>query len=192
AAPSGMRAPRFCSAEGHTVSPVTLTVADVVISGPVAIWRDYSGRTKTLDRYDLAPAGDPGLLADDEIRRTWIVASRISADERARLVIRAATAPWHDVPADSELAAADPAERDGLFDKAAMLYHHFAVPHQRGIGRSKIHKVLHLKRRGLYPVLDRNLVRLYKARAREWVDVIPGAAAGDSVTYWAASRSDLT
>jgi Family of unknown function (DUF6308) len=120
------------------------------------------------------------------------VASRISEEERTRLVVRAATAPWHDVPAGSELAAANPAERDGPFDKAAALYYHFAVPHERGIGRSKIHKVLHLKRPCLYPLLDRNLVHLYKVRARDWIDVIPGAAAGDSVTYWAAIRADLT
>jgi hypothetical protein len=95
------------------------------------------------------------------------------------------------VTGTDQLAAANPAERDAPFDKAAALYHHFAVPHERGIGRSKIHKVLHLKRPCLYPVLDRNLVHLYKARARDWIDVILGAAAGDSITYWAAIRADL-
>jgi len=86
---------------------VTLTVAGIAIADHMAIWRDYGGWTKTLDRYDLAPAGEPDLLTDDEVRRTRIVASRISEEERTRLVVRAATAPWHDVPAGSELAAGD-------------------------------------------------------------------------------------
>ena len=145
---------------------MTLTVAGIDIGDPMATWRDYSRRARTLDQYDLAPNGDPDVLLDDEVRRTRIVASRISEDERTRLAIRAATAPWHMIPADSDLVAADPAERGGLFDNAAALYYHFAVPHQHGLGRSKIHKVLHFKRRGLHPVLDRNLVRLYRARAR--------------------------
>jgi hypothetical protein len=147
---------------------------------------------RTLREYDLAGAGDPAVLVASEVERTWIIASRITRREGAWFLRRAADAPWGGVSADADLACADPAGRGDLFDNAAALYWHFTTPHQPGIGPAKIHKVLHVKRPRLYPVLDRLVRRLYRAQAREWVNRIPDTRPGDSVTFWAAIRHDLT
>lgn len=60
-----------------------------------------------------------------------------------------------------------------------------------GLGPAKIHKVLHVKRPLVYPVLDRLIRRLYRVQARNWIDQLPDAHPGDSVTFWAAIREDL-
>ena len=92
---------------------------------------------------------------------------------------------------EADLASADPAQRGGLFDKAAALYWHFTIPHNAGIGPAKIHKVLHVKRPQFYPVLDRLVRRLYRVQARTWINQIPDTRRGDSVTFWAVIRDDL-
>jgi hypothetical protein len=59
---------------------------------------------------------------------------------------------------------------------------------------AKVHKILHLKRPGLYPILDDRIKRLYKPCAVTWPQRLPyleGVAAGDSPPYWAAFREDL-
>jgi Family of unknown function (DUF6308) len=171
---------------------VALTVAERVVRDPVEFWRRYAIRTRTLREYDLAGAGDPAILVAGEVTRTRIIASRVTRQEGAWFLRRAADAPWDGVSADADLACADPAGRGGLFDNAAALYWHFTTPHQAGIGPAKIHKVLHVKRPGFYPVLDRLVRRLYRAQALRWVDGIPDTQPGDSVTFWAAIRQDLT
>jgi hypothetical protein len=170
---------------------VALTVAGREISDPLEIWHDYAARTRTLLGYDLAGVGDPGRLTRDEIWRTRIISSRISHAECARLLDRANTAPWQRVPVNSDLADADPVRRGGLLDGAAALYWHFIIPREPGLGPAKIHKMLHVKRPALYPVLDRRIRRLYAAQAGAWGSRLPEARPGDSVTFWAAIREDL-
>jgi hypothetical protein len=155
------------------------------------IWQGYSGRSRTLLGYDLAGTGDPVTLTQDEVKRTRIIASRVTNEECARFLKRARNAPWGDVSTDSDLACADPAWRGGIFDKAAALYWHFTAPHEVGIGPAMVHKVLHLKRPLLYPVLDRLVRRLYRTQAKAWVNELPDTRPGDSVTFWAAIRADL-
>jgi hypothetical protein len=155
------------------------------------MWQDYARRTRTLHGYDLAGVGDPTSLTPSEVERTWIIASRISREECVRLVNRAANAPWACVAVDAHLADADPAQRSGLFDRAAALYWRFTTPHEAGLGVAKIHKVLHIKRPSFYPVLDRLIRGLYRVPARAWANQLPGARRGDSVTFWAAIRADL-
>jgi hypothetical protein len=54
------------------------------------------------------------------------------------------------------LADADPDATGGDFDHAADLYWYFTSPDRiRGVGVAKLHKVLHVKRPGLYPILDK-------------------------------------
>jgi uncharacterized protein DUF6308 len=173
------------------VRSVTLIIDGRVIDDPMTIWRGYAGRTRTLNNYDLAGQGNPGILTEGDVARTRIIASRISRDECERLLKRADGAPWDCVSAEADLAAADPARRGGLFDQAAALYWHFTVPHEAGLGPAKIHKVLHVKRPGVYPVLDRLVRRLYRVQARKFTGLIPGARPGGSVTFWAAIREDL-
>ena len=155
------------------------------------IWQGYASRTRTLREYDLASSGNPAILTEAEVARTRIIRSRISRKECAHLLERAADAPWSCVGSEAGLASADPAGRGGLFDKAAALYWHFTTPREKGIGPAKIHKVLHVKRPRLYPVLDRLVRRLYRVKARAWVNQFPDAHTGDSVTFWAAIREDL-
>lgn len=168
---------------------MVLTVAGRVVPDPMEIWQDYARRTRTLHGYDLAGTGDPAILTASEVKRTRIIASRISRKECVRLVNRAAEAPWAFVAVDADLADADPSQRGGLFDQAAALYWHFTTPHEAGLGPAKIHKVLHLKRPSVYPVLDRLIRRLYRAQARAWVSQLPDVRPGDTVTFWAATTT---
>lgn len=110
-------------------------------------------------------------------------------------VRRALAAPWDSVAADAHLADADPSEPDGLFADAARLYWSFTWPERiTGVSVAKVHKILHLKRPGLYPILDERVKSLYRSRAAEWTDRLShlgGITLADSPPYWAAFREDL-
>jgi len=57
-----------------------------------------------------------------------------------------------------------------------------------------VHKILHLKRPGLYPILDNRIKRLYKPSAAAWpgrLQYLRGVTVTDSPPYWAAFREDL-
>jgi hypothetical protein len=160
------------------------------------IWRAYArDYPRTIRDYDLSDPGDPGLLTAAEAWRSRIVNSRLTHAERDELVSRAADAPWASVPADADLADADPAVAGGLFASAAWLYWAFTWPeHMPGVARAKVHKVLHVKRPGLYPILDDHLMRLYKPGVSAWparLQYLEGVTAADSPPYWAAFRDDL-
>ena len=83
----------------------------------------------------------------------------------------------------------------GLFASAARLYWAFTWPeHIPGVAKAKVHKVLHVKRPGLYPILDNHLVRLYKPCVSAWparLHYLESVTATDSPPYWAAFRVDL-
>jgi hypothetical protein len=111
------------------------------------------------------------------------------------VIKRAASAPWASVPADADLAATDPTAPDGLFARAAGLYWAFTWPDRiSGVAVAKVHKILHIKRPGLYPILDDRIKRLYKPCAVTWpahLHYLRGVTATDSPPYWAAFREDL-
>lgn len=107
---------------------VALIIAGRVVDDPMEIWLGYASRTRTLREYDRAGSGDPAILTEAEVARTRIVASRVTWKECTRLLKRAADAPWSSVGKAADLASADPARRDELFDKAAALYWHFTTP----------------------------------------------------------------
>ena len=110
-------------------------------------------------------------------------------------MLRALISPWDCVPADADVVDADPAGSDGLFANAAQLYWSFTYPQRiRGVAAAKIHKILHPKRPGLYPILDDRVKRLYRPRAASWADRmnhLGGMTLDDSPPYWAAVRDDL-
>lgn len=143
----------------------------------------------TVARYDIAGAGDPSMLSADEVARTRVIKSRISRSQSDWFVNHSASAPWESVPSDAKLADADPEIEGGLYSAANALYDHFrsAVPAQ--VARGKVHKVLHLKRPGLVPILDSRLVRAYSKRAVEAARRHPEL--GAKRLYWAAIREDL-
>jgi len=58
----------------------------------------------------------------------------------------------------------------GLFAAAVRLYWWFTWPERiPGVAVAKVHKILHFKRRGLYPILDGHLRTLYASYAEAWI-----------------------
>jgi hypothetical protein len=173
-----------------------IQVARQDVPDPLSVWRDYARQHPlTLRDYDLADSGQPNLLTADEAWRSRRINSRITHAECDALERLALQAPWHTVSANADLADADPEQPDGLFAAAAAIYWHFTWPERTpGIGVAKVHKVLHPKRPGLYPILDDRLRHLYSGCAARWIE--PLAHLGeltpaDSPPYWAAIREDL-
>jgi Family of unknown function (DUF6308) len=135
------------------------------------------------------------MLTEREAWRSRIINSRLTNGERDEVIERAVGAPWASVPADADLADADPAVAGGLFASAAGLYWAFTWPHRiSGVAVAKVHKILHLERPGLYPILDDRIKGLYEPCTATWPERLPyleGVAASASPPYWAAFREDL-
>jgi Family of unknown function (DUF6308) len=173
-----------------------LCIAGQTVSDPIAIWRDYDRRyPRAIRDYDFGPAGKPDTLTLGEILRMRVIDSDISDGEAEELADRAAErrCPWDDIPAGADLARADPDLPRGLFDKAARFYWHFTSDRISRPRIAKVHKALHLKRPGLYPILDDRLRKLYGDRAALWVGRLARlhVTIDDSAPFWAAIRQDL-
>jgi len=124
-----------------------LSVAGQEVAEPLGVLRGYlHGHGKTLRAYDLAGLGAPDILSREEVVRTRVIASRISHQEAAWFVERAAQAPWSAVPQHARLADADPMVAGGAYDDALALYDYFAAAAPVRVRGGKLHKVLHLKR----------------------------------------------
>jgi hypothetical protein len=175
---------------------VGLTIAGRLVGDPLPVWREYARKyPATVRGYGQPGPGDPGRLAPEEAWRSRIIGSRVTLAERDALVKRAGEpgCPWDAVPAGADLADASPAVPDGLFARAAELYWHFTCPRIDGVRAAKVHKVLHVKRPALYPILDSKVRGLYEDQARPWITRLGhlGVKTGDSPPYWAAIREDL-
>jgi hypothetical protein len=163
----------------------------------MSIWRAYAVLyANTIRGYDLRLLGEPNVLTSDEAWSSRIIGSRMATSERDEIVTRAAEpkCPWNDVTEDADLADADPTAIGGDFDHAANLYWYFISPNPiRGVRVAKLHKVLHSKRRRLYPILDNRVRTLYRDFALPWVDELTrlDVTIKDSPPYWAAIRDDL-
>lgn len=173
-----------------------LRISGQMVSDPMMIWRCYATTYgATLRGYDFGRVGDPNKLTADEAYRSRRINSRITRTESEQLAQRALNATWHEVPNGADLANATPAEPVGLFAAMARLYWHFTWPEQiPGVRVAKVHKVLHLKRPALYPILDAQLKRLYRPQAATWLnqlEYLGGLTMADSPPYWAAIRDDL-
>jgi hypothetical protein len=158
------------------------------------MWRSYADTySRTIRDYDLAGPG----LPDHPKQETWrsrIIGSRLTCRQRDDVIRRARQAPWASVPADAELAQADPGTPDGLLVRAARLYWHFTWPQKiPGAGTAKIHKIPHIKRPGLYPILDSRTLRLDAPGASAWpgrLSHLDGITSHDAPCSWAAFRED--
>jgi hypothetical protein len=148
--------------------------------------RRYPGRTITA--YDLPGPGDPTTLARDEVARTHFLSSRISDEQLLWFVERAATAPWP--PADADLRAAEPNIRNGLYDQLEAFYRHFEEDAPSHVARSKISKVLHIKRPAAVPILDSKVADVYLKHAEQAVERYPRLGY-QRTAYWVAIRDDL-
>jgi hypothetical protein len=174
----------------------SLRVSRQLVSDPLQMWRLYArSYPRTIREYDFGAPGDPNLLTGAEAWRSRIINSRLSRSECDQVVSRALSAPWDSVPVWADLAHADPGEPGGLFVDAARLYWSFTWPERiTGVSVAKVHKILHLKRPGLYPILDKRVKSLYRPSAAEWAPRLGhrgGATLADSPPYWAAFRDDL-
>lgn len=189
------RSPAGAPTEGGSVCQhgrmsTVMKVAGRAIEAPLAELTAYGRRHNgTVARYDLAGGGDPSTLSADEVARTRVISSRISNTQSDWFVSRSLTAPWQGVESDASLADADPALEEGLYSAASALYEHFRSVTPAGVARAKIHKVLHLKRPGLIPILDSHLLRSYSASAADAARRYPHL--GAARLYWVAIREDL-
>jgi hypothetical protein len=175
---------------------VPLRICGHIISDPVTRWRSYAcGHRRTVRDYDLPGPGLPGQLTEAEAWRSRIIGSRLTYRQRDEIIRRAASAPWTTVPADADLADADPDDPAGLITRASELYWHFTWPRRiPGVGAAKLHKILHLKRPRLYPILDSFTMRLYAPCAASWaarLSHLDGITRHDAPCYWAAFQEDL-
>lgn len=160
------------------------------------MWRTYARNyPRTIRDYDFGARGDPQVLTEAEAWRSRIINSRLTRSECDQVVRRALSAPWVSVPVDADLVDADPSEPGRLFANATRLYWSFTWPERiPGVAVAKVHKILHLKRPGLYPILDERVKRLYRPCAAEWTSRLShlgGATLADSPPYWSAFRDDL-
>lgn len=168
-------------------SNVVFTVAGVEFTLDQALERFSRYPRKTPLNFDYPPRGDFGTITLEEIRRTRYVSSRISYAHGDWFIAKAADAPW--IPADADLADADPDVRGELFDDMSDLYWHFAESAPKGIAFAKRHKVLHVKYPALFPLLDSRLWRSYKPGARALATQYPDLR--QSQLRWLAVRDDL-
>ena len=168
-------------------SDISVVVADksLTIEQALAVFRRYS--LKTVHRYDLKGLGDPRVITLEEAARTRAVSSRLSNKHAAWFVARSQAAPWPHP--DTDLAEADPSERDGLYDQMNACYEYFHSDRPRDVDIGKISKVLHIKRPRLFPILDTEVRACYKQAARRAARDYP--ARGHKVMFWAAIRYDL-
>lgn len=160
------------------------------------MWRQYARNyPRTIRGYDFGAPGDPNVLTEAEAWRSRIINSRLTRNECSQVVRRALSAPWSSVPVHADLADADPSEPDSLFADATGLYWSFTWPERiTGVAVAKVHKILHLKRPGLYPILDERVKGLYRPCAAAWTGRLShrgGMTLVDSPPYWAAFRDDL-
>jgi hypothetical protein len=175
---------------------MSLLIAQDVVDDPFPLWRRYAQKyTRTIREYDHGGSGDPDILTEAEAWRSRIINSRLTRGECTEVVRRAQSAPWASVPATADLADADASVAGGLFADTAGLYWWFTSPARiKGVAVAKVHKILHLKRPGLYPILDEQVKSLYRPSAATWVSRLGhlgGLRIADSPPYWAAFRSDL-
>jgi hypothetical protein len=170
--------------------PTQMKIAGRVVNVPFTELAEY-GRQHygTVARYDLPGAGDPLMLSAEEVTRTRVIKSRISRAQSNWFVSRSTSAPWDGVPFDAKLADADPNLDGGLYAAADALYEHFRSIAPVGVAGGKVHKVLHLKRPGLVPILDSHLVRSYAKPAADAARRHPQLDA--KRLYWVAIREDL-
>lgn len=155
-----------------------LRIADVELEVDQAadVCRWYAGKHPgTLKFYDFAgtdtdPHPHDGVdLAD--AGRLVVINANLTADDVPRMISAATDAPWSVVRHDDDLLS------DGweeLLSRAEELYWHFR---QASLGPTRTHKLLHLKRPRVFPIVDSVVRKVYRDAARD-------AAGGRGFHYW--------
>jgi len=177
--------------EGCPIAEPTITLADrkdvvVSIAKAVDIIDTYPPLTLSLyDRLD----GDafPDKVTPDDIGRLIIIEP---LQQTTACSLLESQFSWHLVPVGSRLEDADP-EGD-LYANATVLFDE--VDAISGVGSAIASKVLHLKRPEFFPILDSQILDLYKrsaAVAYQASTVWKRDQPKWKHLYWAAIRNDL-
>ena len=159
-----------------------------------AIKRYINDHPGTITGFDQVAGSSPQRLTLELVEATRKVSSRISKVEAQWFVEKAESAPWHLVMPDEDFADADVLEVGGLYDRATMLWNHFAAPQRANVADAKISKVLFLMRPCTFPIIDSRLKRSYRSAARLLHSTVykvrPELQGVDGLT-WEALRLDL-
>jgi hypothetical protein len=166
---------------GKTVEDADVFVADYL--------RKHERAIREFDLGEMD--GGPNRVTAQDILLTRYTPVRIDSGEIQYFVDASHAAPWRDVPPDARLVDADPNEEGGLYDAAEGLYMHFYNGRRRGISPAKIHTVLHMKRRDMYPILDGRIEQIYEESAKAASKRVEGRRGRRGRLYWAAIRLDL-
>jgi len=145
--------------------------------------------TGTVPHYDLGSgytAGPAGALVDDDVRRTWWVRSRISAQQRSTWLSTDTTAAnlWAALPVAAAIHDPNAVRYAANRAAAVSLFTHFYGPHRRV---ARVSKVLYPKRAAFFPLLDSRVVALY----RPTIVGLPTDRLLQVPLLWDAVRSDL-
>ncbi|UGQ41226.1 DUF6308 family protein [Rhodococcus aetherivorans] len=175
--------------DGDDPGTTALVLAGRSIGVQAALAQAHAYPKVTVARYDLPGPGPVDAITADDIARTHKVRSRISHAQRDWFVRTALGAPWAAVPADARLVDADPNISGDLYDGAEALYEYFRTAAPRQVGVAKISKVLHLKRPGLFPILDAKVMAVYRSQARAAATRYPHR--DRRAMFWATIRDDV-
>ncbi|ETT28836.1 hypothetical protein RAJCM14343_5320 [Rhodococcus aetherivorans] len=174
---------------GDDAGATVLVLAGRSLDIDTAVAKAHAYPKVTVARYDMPGPGPGDAITADDIARTHKVRSRISHAQRDWFLRTAVDAPWAAVPGEARLVDADPNVTGGLYDGAEALYEYFRTAAPRQVGVAKISKVLHLKRPGLFPILDSKVMACYRPQARVAATRYPHR--GRRAMFWAAIRDDL-
>lgn len=165
-----------------------ISLAGRPITDPLSVLNTYAGSNcSALRKFDGARSADPWVLVEEEVRATRAIHSRISNAQIKGVVERSRTLEhlWRAIPVDADLVDADPQVRGGLYDLADELFRGLRGD---GVGDSKVSKIVHLKRRSLFPILDSRVKKLYDEPAKAAAKAL---GSPHSHRYWATIREDV-
>lgn len=157
----------------NTTGP-DLVIAGVARSQEWCAEKALTYPVSTLRRYDAPTEGEHGQVTDELVRRTRSLASRISLAQQAWFVERAQSLDLGEIHQIRDLTQL-------LTDKSAWeaadhVYSHFMSEAPKGVSFAKVHKVVHLVRPSVFPILDSRLRSTYWTRQKALSDAgrLPG------------------
>ena len=167
---------------------MTIAIAGQRIADPLAVLNNYArNNASALRKFDGARSADPYVLVEADVLVTRALHSRISNAQINEVVDRSSKFEhlWRAIPVNADLADADPEVRGGLYDVADELFRGLRGD---GVGDSKVSKIVHLKRRSLFPILDSRVKKLYDEPAKAAAKAL---GSPHSHRYWATIREDV-
>jgi hypothetical protein len=121
----------------------------------------------TLTYYDFAGTDtDPHAHNQVDLTdagRLVVINARLDADDVPFMIRRGETAPWEAVSFEDDLLDVDWLN---LLDRAEQIYRHFRPNAGPRLGPTRTHKLLHLKRPHVFPIIDSVVRETYRERAR--------------------------